>query len=65
VQIRHVRMMVCRRYVLVRVAMRAAGQRIVCVVMVPVVVRVRVFVFDRCVAMSMRVLLRQMEDHAG
>ena len=46
-QVRHMRMVMCRCRVPVWMAMRPCGQRIVEMVVMPVVMAMRVFVFQR------------------
>ena len=64
-RIRHVRMTVLHRLVLVPMAVCTRRQQVVRMLVVAVVVRVRVFVFERLMDVLMRLALGQMQQHAG
>ena len=64
-RVRHVRMDVRHRIVPMPMAVWAGRQQFVRMLVVAVVVRVRVFVFERLMDVLMRVALGQMQQHAG
>ena len=65
VRVRHVRMAVPLRLVPMPVAVLADGHRVVRVCVVPVVMPVRVFVFERIVLVLVCVRFRQVQHDAG
>ena len=63
-RIRHVWMRVRQRFVPMPVTVRTGRHQIMHMLMVPVVVAVRVLMFNRIVLMLVTVRLRQVQDHA-
>ena len=64
VRIRHVRMGMPGRCVVVPVAVYCAWNVVMAVQVVAIVMRVRMFVFQRIVLVGMSVRLRQVQHHA-
>lgn len=63
VRIRHMRMRMAHRFVHVSMAVRARRHHLVRVVMVPVVMPVRMLVFQRLVRVRMPMRFRQVQRH--
>ena len=64
-RIRHVRMRMPRVHMPMPVTVRTGGHRIMPMLVVPVVVAVRMFMFNRFVLMPVTVRFHQVQYHAG